>query len=141
MLKRNRENLREFFSACFQPILCRLFSFDGSSSEGWMNAAFTTGSERDVKDLLDFLSPEGSLIRAMLIADSDKLVQFAFPLDRLPELTQRMLQTESGAMALNRIVSVLIFGGAMSIPFMNGSTLHLDSEIPGTQSSSGCWSS
>ena len=102
VLKRNRENLREFFSACFQPILCRLFSFDGSSSEGWMNAAFTTGSERDVKDLLDFLSPEGSLIRAMLIADSDKLVQFAFPLDRLPERTQRMLQTESGAMALNR---------------------------------------
>jgi hypothetical protein len=42
---------------------------------------------------LDFLSPEGSLIRAMLIADSDKLVQFAFPLDRLPERTQRMLQT------------------------------------------------
>ena len=35
------------------------------------------------------------------------------------------------------IVSLMIFGGAMSIPFMNDSTLHLDSEIPATQSSSG----
>ena len=101
VLKRNRENLREFFSACFQPILCRLFSFDGSTSEGWMNAAFA-GSERDVRELVEFLSPTGTFMRAMMLADSDKLVQFAFPLDRLPERTQRMLQTESGAMALNR---------------------------------------
>ncbi len=35
------------------------------------------------------------------------------------------------------IVSLIIFGGAMSIPFMNGSTLHLDSEIAEAQSSSG----
>ena len=35
------------------------------------------------------------------------------------------------------IVSLVIFGGAMSIPFMNGSTLHLDSEIAEAQSSSG----
>ncbi|RJU93671.1 MAG: hypothetical protein DWC00_07945, partial [Candidatus Poseidoniales archaeon] len=35
------------------------------------------------------------------------------------------------------IVSLMIFGGAMSIPFMNGSPVHFDSEIPITQSSSG----
>ena len=40
VLRRNRENLREFFSACFQPVLWRAFSFDGYASEGWFNAAF-----------------------------------------------------------------------------------------------------
>ena len=35
------------------------------------------------------------------------------------------------------IVSLMIFGGAMSIPFMNGSPVYFDSEIPITQSSSG----
>jgi hypothetical protein len=101
VLKRNRENLREFFSTCFQPILWQIFSFDGSTSSGWMNGAFN-GSERDTRALLEFLSPDGAFMRAMLAADSDKLVQFAFPLERLPERTQRMLQTESGAMSLNR---------------------------------------
>ena len=35
------------------------------------------------------------------------------------------------------IVSLIIFGGALSIPFMNDSTLHLNSDIPMQQSSSG----
>ena len=101
VMKRNRENLREFFSACFQPILWRAFSFDGFSSEGWFNAAFD-GDDRDVREFLAFFSPESSFVRAMRAADGDRLVQFAFPLERLPERTQRMLQTESGEAALNR---------------------------------------
>ena len=101
VMKRNRENLREFFSACFQPILWRAFSFDGFSSEGWFNAAFDEDN-RDVQEFLAFFSPESSFVRAMRAADGDQLVQFAFPLERLPERTQRMLQTESGAAALNR---------------------------------------
>ena len=103
VLKRNRENLREFFSTCFQAILCEIFSFEGGgqSTNGWMNGAFNA-SEREMRELLEFLSPQGTFMRAMVAADSDKLVQFAFPVDRLPERTQRLLQTESGAMSLNR---------------------------------------
>lgn len=101
VLRRNRENLREFFSACFQPVLWRAFSFDGYASEGWFNAAFH-GDEKRVREFLSFFSPESSFMRAMRAADADRLVQFAFPLERLPERTQRMLQTESGAAALNR---------------------------------------
>jgi len=103
VIKRNRENLREFFTTCFQGILCEIFSFDGgsASTSGWLNGAFDA-SEREVKELLEFLSPQGAFMLAMVAADSDKLVQFAFPVDRLPERTQRMLQTEAGAMTLNR---------------------------------------
>lgn len=141
-LKENRENLREFFSTCYQTLLWQIFNFDESGS-GWLqsvynmrlqalnysatssasgtapggtagtnNASHTSSSstllkkkrenEATVHLLLKFLSPDGPLMKAIFSADSNNLVQFAFPLERLPSKTQRMLQTQQGAMELNR---------------------------------------
>ena len=140
-LKENRENLREFFSTCYQTLLWQIFNFDESGS-GWLQSVYdmrlqalnysassgggasgttpgTTGTnmnasssstllkkkkenEATVHLLLKFLSPEGPLMKAIFSADSNNLVQFAFPLERLPSKTQRMLQTQQGAMELNR---------------------------------------
>ena len=44
--------------------------------------------------LIDFLPPTGPLMKAVLAADADGLMQFAFPLERLPVRTQRRLQTD-----------------------------------------------
>ena len=141
-LKENRENLREFFSTCYQTLLWQIFNFDESGS-GWLQSVYNmrlqalnysatngsgttqTGTNREIglnasssssstllkkkKEneatvhlLLKFLSPEGPLMKAIFSADSNNLVQFAFPLERLPSKTQRMLQTQQGAMELNR---------------------------------------
>ena len=145
-LKENRENLREFFSTCYQTLLWQIFNFDESGS-GWLqsvssardynntnsninsssngnrhqqqrdfsttttttnntNTNNTTNTNNNHKEevtlLLKFLSPEGPLMRAIYSADSNNLVQFAFPLERLSQKTQRMLQTQQGAIELSR---------------------------------------
>ncbi len=46
------------------------------------------GREVDIKALLDLLSPTGRLFREMQRADADELIQFMFPVERLPTHTQ-----------------------------------------------------
>jgi hypothetical protein len=60
---------------------------------GWLQSV-SAGNEKDAWLLLEFLSPKGHLMKAVLAADADGLMQFAFPLERLPVRTQRLLQTD-----------------------------------------------
>ena len=46
--------------------------------------------------LVEVFESRGLLMKAIFSADSNNLVQFAFPLERLPSKTQRMLQTHKG---------------------------------------------
>ena len=93
--------LRGFFSACYQPLLWQIFNFDDSAS-GWLqsvsNGREGRTAEREASMLLDFLSPTGPLMKAVLAADADGLMQFAFPLERLPVRTQRRLQTDPASL-------------------------------------------
>lgn len=101
VLESNRDNLRGFFSACYQPLLWQIFNFDDSAS-GWLqsvsNGREGRTAEREASMLLDFLSPTGPLMKAVLAADADGLMQFAFPLERLPVRTQRRLQTDPASL-------------------------------------------
>ncbi len=45
------------------------------------------------------LAPDGKLFGAMHSADSDSIIQFSFPLERLPTHTQLLLATEAGRCA------------------------------------------
>lgn len=98
-----RDNLRGFFEQNFPNLLRNVFGFDG---QGWLAMAAqvldwhpscqavphrhpSQGSrEVDVKALLDLLAPTGKLYREMLRADADDLIQFVFPVERLPTHTQ-----------------------------------------------------
>ena len=97
VLENNRDNLRGFFSACYQPLLWSIFNFDDGAN-GWLQSVSAgrqdRNSEREAWMLIDFLSPTGPLMKAVLAADADGLMQFAFPLERLPVRTQRRLQTD-----------------------------------------------
>ena len=100
VLENNRDNLRGFFSACYQPLLWGIFNFDDGAS-GWLrsvSAGHDRAAEREAGMLLDLLSPTGPLMKEVLAADADGLMQFAFPLERLPESTQRRLQTDPGSL-------------------------------------------
>lgn len=92
VLEENPEDLRGFFSTCYQPLLWQIFNFDDGAS-GWLQSV-STGNDREAWTLLDFLSPKGPLMKAVLAADADGLMHFAFPLERLPVRTQRLLQTD-----------------------------------------------
>mmetsp|Transcript_7764 Transcript_7764/g.31457 ORF Transcript_7764/g.31457 Transcript_7764/m.31457 type:complete len:880 (+) Transcript_7764:122-2761(+) len=96
VLEENRDNLRGFFAACYQTLLWQIFNFDDGAN-GWLQSA-SSGNERDAWLLLDFLSPNGQFMKAVLAADADGLMQFAFPLERLPERTQRMLRADPAAL-------------------------------------------
>ena len=96
VLEENRDNLRGFFAACYQTLLWQIFNFDDGAN-GWLQSA-SSGNERDAWLLLDFLSPDGQFMKAVLAADADGLMQFAFPLERLPERTQRMLRVDPAAL-------------------------------------------
>ena len=96
VLEENRDNLRGFFAACYQTLLWQIFNFDDGAN-GWLQSA-SSGTERDAWLLLDFLSPNGQFMKAVLAADADGLMQFAFPLERLPERTQRMLRADPAAL-------------------------------------------
>lgn len=53
-------------------------------------------SEADAQALEALLSPQGLLFRAMLSADAEGLINFMFPLERLPTRTQLLLRSELG---------------------------------------------
>ena len=65
-------------------------------------------SSTDCKALVNLLSPHGRLMQAIQAADADALIQFKFPLERLPSYTQVLLSSEAGRCALHQChVSVL----------------------------------
>lgn len=52
--------------------------------------------ESDVQALERLLSPGGVLFKALLSADADGLINFIFPLERLPIRTQLLLRSAPG---------------------------------------------
>ena len=106
VLETHRDDLRGFFSTCYQTLLWQIFNFDDSAS-GWLQSV-STGNDKEAWILLDFLSPKGQLMKAVLAADADGLMQFAFPLERLPVRTQRLLQVDPG-----RLNSLLPYRGCV----------------------------
>ena len=53
-------------------------------------------SEADAQALEGLLSPQGLLFKAMLSADAEALINFMFPLERLPTRTQLLLRSAPG---------------------------------------------
>ena len=53
-------------------------------------------SSADSKALVGLLSPHGRLMHAIQSADADQLIQFNFPLERLPSHTQMLLASDTG---------------------------------------------
>jgi len=97
-LKENRDSLREFFRTCYQTLLWQIFNFDDGAS-GWLQSVSAGGgNDAEAGILIDFLSPKGLLMKAVLAADADGLMQFAFPVERLPVRTQRLLAADPGGL-------------------------------------------
>ncbi|KAK9831540.1 hypothetical protein WJX81_007383 [Elliptochloris bilobata] len=95
----NRDNLRGFFEQCFSLLLKQIFGFDGSS---WLYMIAKGAAEMDTRALVALVAPEGKLFGAMQSADSDAIIQFSFPLERLPTHTQLLLASEAGRAELER---------------------------------------
>ena len=53
-------------------------------------------SSSDCKALVNLLSPQGRLMQAIQSADADALIQFKFPVERLPSYTQVLLGSQAG---------------------------------------------
>jgi len=53
-------------------------------------------AEADAQALEGLLSPHGLLFKAMLSADAEGLINFMFPLERLPTRTQILLRSGPG---------------------------------------------
>ena len=56
-------------------------------------------AEADTRALVSLLAPDGKLFNAMHSADSDGIIQFSFPLERLPTHTQLLLASQAGRCA------------------------------------------
>ena len=56
-------------------------------------------AEADTRALVALLAPDGKLFSAMHSADSDGIIQFSFPLERLPTHTQLLLASQAGRCA------------------------------------------
>ena len=64
-------------------------------------------AEGDARALVELLSPGGKLFTAMHSADADNLIEFGFPLERLPTHTQLLLAMDAGRWALARLINTL----------------------------------
>ncbi|GLC41058.1 hypothetical protein PLESTB_000948000 [Pleodorina starrii] len=93
-LANNRDNLRGFFDKPFSNLLKRVFGY-GDFEASWLNIV-TKGRDADARALVDLLAPDGKLFAAMAQADSDHLVQYIFPTERLPAHTQELLKEPNG---------------------------------------------
>eukprot|EP00798_Chlamydomonas_sp_ICE-L_P029152 gene29154-32373_t len=95
----NRDNLRGFFDKCFPSLLKRVFGYDDFETS-WLNLVTKPGKEEDARALVALLSPKGKLFAAMQSADADQLIQFIFPVERLPAHTQELLRRVAGRLEL-----------------------------------------
>ncbi|EFJ53110.1 hypothetical protein VOLCADRAFT_127384 [Volvox carteri f. nagariensis] len=91
---RRTDNLRGFFDKPFSNLLKRVFGY-GDFEASWLNIV-TKGRDADARALVDLLAPDGKLFAAMAQADSDDLVQYIFPTERLPAHTQELLKEPQG---------------------------------------------
>ena len=109
--------LAGFLEQCFAALLKALYGYDGPS---WLNTAAKVcalqllehlqafsclavqgESTTDRKALVSLLAPQGRLMQAIHSADADALLQFKFPLERLPSHTQILLASEAGRCSPN----------------------------------------
>ncbi|GIL77653.1 hypothetical protein Vretifemale_7145 [Volvox reticuliferus] len=93
-LANNRDNLRGFFDKPFSNLLRQIFGY-GDADASWLNIV-SKGHEADARALVDLLAPGGKLFAAMAQADSDRLVEYIFPTERLPAHTQELLKEPQG---------------------------------------------
>ncbi|GLI62983.1 hypothetical protein VaNZ11_005840 [Volvox africanus] len=93
-LANNRDNLRGFFDKPFSNLLRHIFGY-GDADASWLNIV-SKGHEGDARALVNLLAPDGKLFAAMAQADSDRLVEYIFPTERLPAHTQELLKEPQG---------------------------------------------
>jgi len=97
----NKDNLRGFFEQCFPLLLTKIFGY-GGGSVSWLSAVAQPGKEHDAAMLVQLLSPKGVLLSAMHSADSDHIIRFILPRERLPSRTQLLLRSEEGVRELQQ---------------------------------------
>ncbi|MEW5297300.1 MAG: hypothetical protein WDW36_000517 [Sanguina aurantia] len=95
----NRDNLRGFFDICLPMLLKRVFGYDDFEAS-WLHAV-KFGRDQDCQELVRLLSPNGNLFAAIASADSLGLIQYIFPIERLPAHTQQLLKSSAGIAELS----------------------------------------
>lgn len=114
----NKDNLRGFFEQCFAPLVAKIFGYSMSApgQGGWLQQVWFGGqrdkmrgsgskgipnndsgsttkpqAQNDALALRRLLAPKGRLFMAMYNADCDGTIKFHFPKQRLPRMTQIMM--------------------------------------------------
>lgn len=115
----NKDNLRGFFEQCFAPLVANIFgySMNAPGQGGWLyqvghdmhvdkssvhaskglgkdSTSVSSSKSRAVNDVVALrrlLAPKGKLFMAMYNADCDGTIKFHFPKQRLPRMTQIMM--------------------------------------------------
>ncbi|XP_024525377.1 uncharacterized protein LOC112344584 [Selaginella moellendorffii] len=100
---------RSFFCVCFPLLLRRLFGFKDfqagavTSSEGWLSVVSQPGCESAATVVIALLAPGSSLFKSLLASDSESVVRYVFPFERLPEWVRRLLAVEGGGPVLEHV--------------------------------------
>ncbi|KAL6279997.1 hypothetical protein ACE6H2_016878 [Prunus campanulata] len=110
------DQTRHFFSLTFPTLICKLFGFDdaasssppppsqhqqaspsspSSSSNGWIDTVLTSNDVDLANRLFALLAPSSLLFNCISSVDHLSLVQYVFPIERLPEWVRFMLSSEN----------------------------------------------
>ncbi|PQQ03531.1 uncharacterized protein Pyn_31307 [Prunus yedoensis var. nudiflora] len=110
------DQTRHFFSLTFPTLICKLFGFDdaasssppppsqhqqaspsspSSSSNGWIDTVLASNDVDLANRLFALLAPSSLLFNCISSVDHLSLVQYVFPIERLPEWVRFMLSSEN----------------------------------------------
>ncbi|KAJ8526753.1 hypothetical protein K7X08_029230 [Anisodus acutangulus] len=110
--KHTPDQYRWFFSITFPTLICKIFGFDESSSSssaavkslspsGWIDIAALSNDSQLSGRIFSLLSPTGVLLSSIVATDGLSLVEYVFPVERLPEWVRYMLQNERDSRVLS----------------------------------------
>ncbi|KAI4303267.1 hypothetical protein MLD38_038917 [Melastoma candidum] len=97
---------RLFFSLAFPTLIQRLFSFhvpsppppnppqSSAKSNGWIDSVIELNDSKLASLIFRLLSPDGVVVNSISVVDRLSLVEYVFPVERLPEWTRLLLSGE-----------------------------------------------
>jgi len=102
---------RCFFSLAFPTLIRKLYGFDDSTSPpskqssagGWLDIIHLANDPALTSRVFNFLSPNSLLFQSIFAVDRQYLVNYAFPIERLPEWARFILSGEKGCQVLNNL--------------------------------------
>ena len=104
------DQTKHFYIKCFPILLCKIFGFEEALQPSSIGGWIAQTSEHSANDIINLISPSGSLSSSIFAVDEAIVVHYVFPYKHLQAWIRPMLQSKRGLYILSEVCPALFKG-------------------------------